>query len=66
MPHAVIAPLEAVLQRLHGSGGGVRPSDIRYSRGDASKATRNLQWEAETKFAELVKRLVGAERKGGG
>lgn len=43
-----------------------RPSDIRYSRGDASKAKRNLGWEAETKFGELVRRLVGAEGGRGG
>jgi GDPmannose 4,6-dehydratase len=40
-----------------------RPADIRCSRGDASKAKRDLGWEAETKFAELVRLLVRAERE---
>jgi GDPmannose 4,6-dehydratase len=35
-----------------------RPTDIRYSRGDASKAKRQLEWEAETKFGALVAKLV--------
>ena len=37
-----------------------RPTDIRCSRGDASKAKRELGWEAETKFRELVALLVKA------
>lgn len=37
-----------------------RPTDIRCSRGDASKAKRDLGWEAGTKFGELVPLLVGA------
>jgi GDPmannose 4,6-dehydratase len=37
-----------------------RPTDIRCSRGDASKAKRDLGWEAETKFGELVPLLVRA------
>ena len=39
-----------------------RPSDIAYSRGNPDKARRELGWEAETKFASLVKRLMAAER----
>jgi GDPmannose 4,6-dehydratase len=40
-----------------------RPSDIRRSRGDASKAKRELGWEARTKFGELVSLLVRAARE---
>jgi len=39
----------------------LRPSDIRYSRGDAEKAKRILGWEAKTRFRELVRILVNAE-----
>lgn len=39
-----------------------RPNDIRSSRGNASKARRELGWEAKTGFAELVGILVEAER----
>jgi GDPmannose 4,6-dehydratase len=41
-----------------------RPSDIRYSRGNAKKATRDLGWQATTRFPELVRVLVEAERAG--
>src|SRR6185436_11672937 len=40
-----------------------RPSDIRYSRGNPAKARRELEWEAKTKFAELVPLLVTAARE---
>jgi GDPmannose 4,6-dehydratase len=36
----------------------LRPSDIRYSRGNPSKAKQVLGWEATTRFAELVKKLA--------
>jgi len=39
-----------------------RPTDIRYSRGDASKAKRDLGWEATTRFRALVSLLVAAQR----
>ena len=37
-----------------------RPTDIRYSRGNPAKAKRELGWEAQTKFGELIKVLVTA------
>jgi len=40
-----------------------RPTDIRYSRGDASKAKRELGWEATTRFHALVSKLVKAVRE---
>ena len=40
-----------------------RTSDIRYSRGNPSKARRVLGWHAKTKFADLVRLLVNAERE---
>jgi len=40
-----------------------RPTDIRYSRGDASKAKHKLGWEAETKFGALIPCLVKAARE---
>lgn len=39
-----------------------RPTDIGYSRGNPEKARRVLGWQARTKFRELVKILVDAER----
>ena len=39
-----------------------RPSEIVYSRGNPQKAKRELEWEAETKFAELIKKLVASQR----
>ena len=35
-----------------------RPSELRYSRGDASKAKQILGWEARTRFAELIPKLA--------
>ena len=43
----------------------LRPNDVAYSRGDASKAKRELGWEAKTRFHDLVKLLVDAERQRG-
>ncbi len=40
-----------------------RPTDIRYSRGNAAKAKRELGWEATTKFRDLVPLLVSAARR---
>jgi GDPmannose 4,6-dehydratase len=40
----------------------LRPNDLAYSRGDSSRAKRELGWEARTRFAELVPLLVDAER----
>jgi GDPmannose 4,6-dehydratase len=42
----------------------LRPNDLAYGRGDASKAKRELGWEAKTRFHELVPLLVDAERRG--
>ena len=39
-----------------------RPNDLAFSRGDASRAARELGWEAKTRFRELVKVLVDAEQ----
>jgi len=36
----------------------LRPSDLRYSRGNPAKAKQVLGWEAQTKFAELIARLA--------
>lgn len=44
----------------------VRPADIAVSRGDAGKAARVLGWRASVRFADLVTRLVEAERSGEG
>jgi GDPmannose 4,6-dehydratase len=38
-----------------------RPADIRYSRGNPDKAKRVLQWEAKTRFRDLVRLLVSEE-----
>jgi GDPmannose 4,6-dehydratase len=40
----------------------LRPNDIVHSCGNASRAKRELGWEAKTKFGELVPLLVEAER----
>lgn len=39
-----------------------RASDLAYSCGNATKSRRLLGWEAQTKFADLVKVLAAAER----
>jgi len=39
-----------------------RPSDLMYSEGDPSKALDKLGWKAEVHFAEIIKRLVSAEK----
>ena len=41
-----------------------RPSDIAYSAADPAKARRVLGWSAEVPFAEIVARMVRAEREG--
>jgi GDPmannose 4,6-dehydratase len=38
-----------------------RPSDISYSRGNPEKAREKLNWEANTQFPELLKKLIAAE-----
>ena len=45
--------------------GLLRANDLRYGRGDASRARRELQWEATTRFHDLVALLVDAERQRG-
>ena len=40
-----------------------RPNDIAHSCGNAAKARRELGWEAQTRFDELVPLLVEAERR---
>src|SRR5262245_13602630 len=42
----------------------VRPSDILYSLGDPTKAAEVLDWCPTVKFAEIVARMVRAEREG--
>jgi GDPmannose 4,6-dehydratase len=49
-------------EHVDSDAGLLRPNDLAYSRGDASKAKRELGWEAKTRFHELVKLLVDAER----
>ncbi|HYK01938.1 MAG TPA: GDP-mannose 4,6-dehydratase [Thermoanaerobaculia bacterium] len=39
-----------------------RPADIRYSRGNPTRARERLGWEAQTKFAALVRLLADAAR----
>jgi GDPmannose 4,6-dehydratase len=41
-----------------------RPSDIAFSRGDASKAARVLGWRSAVGFAEVIERMIHGERKG--
>jgi len=36
----------------------LRPSDLRYSRGNPAKAKELLGWEAKTRFAELIGKLA--------
>jgi GDPmannose 4,6-dehydratase len=36
-----------------------RPTDIAWSQGDASLASKGLGWEAKTKMPHLAKLLVG-------
>lgn len=40
-----------------------RPAEVELLIGDASKAKRELGWEAKTKFADLVKLMVDADIK---
>jgi GDPmannose 4,6-dehydratase len=40
-----------------------RPSDIKESVGDPSKAARLLNWKSQVPFSEMVARLVRAERE---
>jgi len=42
----------------------MRPSDIFRSRGDPSKAVRVLDWRPTVLFADIVARMVRAEREG--
>jgi GDPmannose 4,6-dehydratase len=44
----------------------VRPSEIMYSLGDASKAAQMLHWKSTLKLSEIVARMVRAEREGAG
>ena len=37
-----------------------RPSEIRYSRGNANKAEQKLGWSARTRFDQLVASLCGS------
>ena len=41
----------------------LRPSDLAYNRGDASKAKALLGWEAQLRMPEVVRRMVAAERE---
>jgi GDPmannose 4,6-dehydratase len=41
----------------------LRPSDIHYSRGNPTRARECLGWQAQTKFADLVRLLADAARK---
>jgi GDPmannose 4,6-dehydratase len=41
-----------------------RPSDIKESVGDPSKAARLLNWKIEVPFCEIVARMIRAEREG--
>jgi GDPmannose 4,6-dehydratase len=41
-----------------------RPSDISHSLGDPSKAAEVLDWRPRIGFAEIVARMVRAEREG--
>ena len=43
-----------------------RPSDIKESVGDPSKAARLLNWNTQVPFSEIVVRMVRAEREGAG
>ena len=39
-----------------------RPSELKYSRGDSTRAGEQLGWRAETKFSQLIAKLVEAEQ----
>ena len=41
----------------------LRPLEVGFLRGDASKAKRRLNWEAEVRFKELVRIMVDADLK---
>ncbi len=41
----------------------MRPSDIAYNRGNASKAKARLGWEAKLRMHDVVRRMVAAERE---
>jgi GDPmannose 4,6-dehydratase len=41
-----------------------RPSDIARSLGNAAKAARKLGWRSTVGFAEIIARMVRAEREG--
>ncbi len=38
-----------------------RPADIRYSRGCAEKASRILNWRAESTLLDVVAKMIHAE-----
>ena len=40
----------------------LRPSEVDYLLGDPSKACEHLGWEPETRFADLVRMMVDADR----
>jgi len=40
-----------------------RPTEVDLLIGDPSKAKRELGWEAKTKFEDLVKMMMDAEKK---
>jgi GDPmannose 4,6-dehydratase len=39
----------------------MRPADVPELKGDSSKAKRELMWEPETKFEELLKMMVKSD-----
>lgn len=41
-----------------------RPADVRSLLGDPSKIKKKLDWQAEVKFHDIVKRLVGSDLRG--
>ena len=41
----------------------LRPSDLVFLKGDASKARKVLKWQARTSLKELVAMMVDADRK---
>jgi GDPmannose 4,6-dehydratase len=45
-------------------GALARPSDIAHSLGNAARAARLLGWKPQVGFAEIVARMVRAEREG--
>ena len=54
------AGLDAAKYVVSGDPEFERPADVECLQGDASKAKRILGWEATVRFAEIVRRLVGA------